>query len=67
MEDEGSVDNPNHMKKYYCTLTLLIMVVVAMSFSACGGSDDEDSNSYGLNLAYSKLKSSIIGTFNKKL
>ena len=52
------------MKKYYCTLTLLIMVVIAMSFSACGGSDDENSNSSnGLNLAYSKLKSSITGTW----
>ena len=35
------------MKKYYCTLTLLIMVVIAMSFSACGGSDDDVDNGGG--------------------
>lgn len=30
------------MKKYYSVLTMLAMMVAALSFNACGGDDEED-------------------------
>lgn len=30
------------MKKLYSTITMLAMMVAALSLTACGGSDDED-------------------------
>ncbi len=53
------------MKKVYSTIVMLAVGVIALGFTACGGSDDEDNmnSSNELNTAYKRLQTSIIGTW----
>jgi hypothetical protein len=52
------------MKKNYFTTFVLYAMFAVLSFTSCGSSDDEESNSSnGLNIACKNLKSSINGTW----
>ncbi|MBQ3642689.1 hypothetical protein II906_12310 [bacterium] len=51
------------MKKLYFSIMLLVMMVVALSLTACGGDDEDEGQKSLIDASYNKVKSQIIGTW----
>ena len=48
------------MKKLYFSIMLLVMMVVALSLTACGGDDEDEGQKSLIDASYNKVKSQII-------